>query len=90
MAARGTVHLRLPGGARMLARTDLTGNGIVYEGTEFVARELWPNEDRLIRDGRKLRVRVKAVERVSRSYHVLDVEVLEDLTPERAEPGELF
>lgn len=51
---------------------------------------MWPNESRLMRGGRKLRVRVVRVEKVHRSYHRLHVEVLQDLTPEETGQGELF
>lgn len=85
MAARGKVHLLLPDGTRMLARTDLTGHGVVSAGTEFLARELWTTgHNRVMKGGRRLRVVVVEVERVHRSYHILRVEIVKDLTPEES------
>lgn len=88
--ARGKAHLKLPDGSVMYARTDLHGYGIIHEGEEFVAREMWANGNGLLRGGRKLRVRVVKTQRVTRRHHVLTVEVVEDLTPEDGEQGELF
>ena len=96
MAARSKVYVRLPEGYAhrrgdtFLARTDLTGHGIVREGEEFTAREMWPMGDRLMKGGRKMRVRVVRVERVTRGWHILHVEVLKDLTPPPVKQGELF
>ncbi len=88
--ARSTAFIRLPGKQHVLSvRTNLKGCGAIHEGEEFTVRELWPNENRLIKGGRHLRVRVKAIDRVNRRYRILDVEVLADMTPS-LEQGELF
>jgi hypothetical protein len=68
--------------------TDLTGYGQVAVGEEFTVREKMFG--RLLAGGFKARVRVKAVEARGRSFHVLHVEVLEDLTPQPTGQREMF
>jgi hypothetical protein len=88
--ARTKVFLRLPDDVEIMAATDLTGYGNVIVGEEFTARELWSfGKGKLIPNGRKLRVKVREVEVLGQSYHVLHVDILEDLTPQ-ADSEELF
>ena len=71
-------------------RTNLTGRGSVAVGEIFEVREVRQcGRSRLVPHGQRLKVRVTAVERRSRTYHILDVEVLEDLSEPREQQGRL-
>lgn len=89
--ARTDVFLQLPNGSHMHAKTDLTGHGIVRVGEEFVARERSGfGRSPLIPGGKKLLVRVLEVTKVNRSYHILRVDILQDLTAEPVEQRQMF
>jgi len=86
--ARTNVFIEDNGKVR-LWRTDLHGHGDVTEGEKFVIRELEQyGSGGLVKDGIKRRVRVHTVRRESSNFHVLSVDVLDDMTPET--PRKLF
>ena len=91
MAARSEVFIEGDRGDVRLWKTDLTGHGDVAEGDEFVIRQVEQfGKPRLVKGGIKRRVRVRSVRRESRSYHVLSVDVVEDLTPQLHQQRDLF
>lgn len=91
--ARGEIFMRLPGSKEAhVWRTDLTGHGKVHVGEEFVCREceFW-GANRVAKGGKKLRVRVVAVRSKRIGNHdVIDVEILEDLSPATFKDNGLF
>lgn len=82
MAARSKVFIEDDGGDVRLWKTDLSGYGDINEGDEFIIRELSQyGRSTLVKDGIKRRIRVVDVNRQSRSFHILKVEILEELSP---------
>lgn len=90
--ARTQILMRLPGSKEpRLFRTNLKGHGSVREGEEFTAREMWGwGKPVLMEGGKRLLVRVTAVERLARNHHIVNVEILTDLTAKPNKQGKLF
>jgi hypothetical protein len=89
--ARGEVFIEDERGSIRAWRTDLTGHGNVRIGEEFTVRELGQfGCGGLVKCGRKLRVRVVSIDAKGRSFNVLKVKILQDMTPCPLQQDTLF
>jgi len=77
--ARTEIFVKDDSGGVQLWRTDLTGYGDVKVGEEFTIRELHQRgRCGLVKDGIRRKVRVVSVEEYRRTFHVHEVETIEE------------